>query len=209
VRAARAAAGDTTLIAGSVGPSGRILKPYGDADPAALRSSFERQAAALGGAGADLVVVETMTDLREALLALEAVRNVSPGMPVAVTLTFDLTPRGHFTIMGQSLEKVCDALGEAGADLVGSNCGVGIDAMIEVSRAMRSRTNLPLMIQPNAGLPRLEGGEAVYPETAEYFGQRVGALLDHGVNVIGGCCGTAPGHIRAIRSVIDTRRHGA
>lgn len=206
VRAARNAAAGRAYVAASCGPSGKILKPYGDADPGEVAESFELQAAALAAEGVDLIVVETMTDLEEACIAVRAARKGAPGTPVAATMTFDPTPRGFFTIMGNSIEQAARDLREAGAEIVGSNCGNGLKKMILIAREFHARTDLPLLIQSNAGLPESRDGILVFPETPAFFEEKTGELLDAGVSIIGGCCGTTPDHIRAIRRAVDAGR---
>jgi 5-methyltetrahydrofolate--homocysteine methyltransferase len=203
VGAVRRAAGDRAHVAASCGPSGRILEPYGDADPDELYAGFRRQIRCLVAAGVDAVCVETMIDLREAMLAVRAAREASPTIPVIATMTFEATPRGFFTVMGTSVEEAAAGLREAGADAVGSNCGQGIENMIEIAAAFRGCSDLPLVIQSNAGVPVIREGAAVYTETPEFMAARVGRLLAAGVSIIGGCCGTTPQHIRALRAAID------
>jgi 5-methyltetrahydrofolate--homocysteine methyltransferase len=205
IRAARAGGGAGALVALSCGPCGQLLRPYGEADPGVVAEGFRRQVTTAAGEGVDLVFVETMIDLEEALLALRASKEAAPGLPVSVTMTFDETPRGFFTIMGTSVERAADALGEAGADLVGSNCGHGIEGMVRVAGEFARSTSLPLVIQSNAGLPETRGAEIVYPETPGIMAARIPALLEAGVRVVGGCCGTTPEHIAAFRRALDSR----
>jgi 5-methyltetrahydrofolate--homocysteine methyltransferase len=193
-------------VSASIGPTGRLLKPFGDVDPEELAEGFTRQARALVEAGADLVCVETMTDLTEATLAVEAVRSAAPDLPVMATMTFDATPRGYFTIMGSSVEQACAALVEAGADVVGSNCGNGVEKMVEIAREFANHATVPIAIQSNAGLPEHREGVLIWPESPEIMAARVPELIDLGVKIIGGCCGTGPDHIRAIRSAVDAHR---
>jgi 5-methyltetrahydrofolate--homocysteine methyltransferase len=195
-------AGDRAYVSGSCGPSGRILKPYGDIDPAEVLDGYRTQMETLISAGADLLCIETMIDLREALLAVEAARSVSADIPVMTTLTFEKTPGGFFTIWGSGIEESVTALQEAGANVVGSNCGNGIEIMVEIARAFRAATRLPLLIQSNAGQPEARGGEIFYSETPELFAEKAVELKEIGVSVIGGCCGTTPDHIRAIRAAV-------
>lgn len=202
VEAVRRAAQGRAYASASVGPSGHMLKPLGDADPEAIGAGFERQIRALAEAGADLICIETMTDLAEAVLAVRAARTVAPDLPVMATMTFEPTRRGFFTIMGVSVEQAVRGLTDAGADILGSNCGNGSDAMVEIARAFRSLTASPIAIQPNAGLPEPRDGNLVYPETPEFMAERARALLAAGVAIVGGCCGTSPAHIRALREVV-------
>jgi len=203
VRAVRRVAGDRAYVCASCGPSGRLLEPYGDVSAAAVYESFRRQMAALCAAGVDGVIVETMTDLAEAKLAVRAAKDVSPGIPVLATMTFDATPRGFFTIMGVSVAAAAAGLLEAGADAVGSNCGSGIEQMVQVAREFRRHTTAPLVIQANAGLPRSVDGRSVYDETPAFFAEQARGLAEPGVSVVGGCCGTTPDHIAALRAMVD------
>jgi 5-methyltetrahydrofolate--homocysteine methyltransferase len=190
-------------VAGSVGPTGRILTPYGDAEPAVVEAAFERQIAALAEGGADAIFVETMIDLSEARLAVAAARRVAPGVPVLATMTFDATPRGFFTTMGVTVAEAAAGLANAGADLVGSNCGNGIEIMARIGLEFASATRLPVAIQSNAGQPEVVGGSLRWPETPEQFAEHARALIDLPVALIGGCCGTGPDHIRALRRLVD------
>lgn len=210
VEAVRRAVNGRAYVAGDVGPSGRVLKPYGDCDHADAQASYERQARALAAAGVDLFYVETMTDITEATIAVRALRSVAANIPVVATMTFDKTRRGFFTVMGTSIAQAARELTAAGAEVVGSNCGNGIDTMIEIAREFRAQTPWPLAIQSNAGLPERRGGALVYAEGPDYTAERASALAALGVALIGGCCGTTPAHIRAIRQrlfgVTDPRR---
>jgi 5-methyltetrahydrofolate--homocysteine methyltransferase len=202
VEAVRRAAGGRAYASASVGPSGHLLKPYGDADPVGLSAGFERQIRALAEAGADLLCIETMTDLAEAVLAVRAARTVAPDLPIMATMTFEATRRGFFTIMGASIEQAVRGLSDAGADILGSNCGNGSGTMLAIAREFRALTGLPIAIQPNAGLPESREGILVYPETPEFMAEQARELLAAGVAIIGGCCGTTPAHVRAWRAVV-------
>lgn len=204
VECVRKVVGDRAYISGSCGPSGKILKPYGDADPDVLYQSFERQLKSLIMAGVDILCIETMTDLREATIAVRAAKNISPHITVMATMTFDKTPRGFFTVMGVSIQKAAEGLQEAGASITGSNCGNGIENMILIAREFKKVSSLPILIQSNAGVPEMKNGKLVYPETADFFAQNIPAMRDAGVSIIGGCCGTTPDHIRAIKKVVDS-----
>jgi 5-methyltetrahydrofolate--homocysteine methyltransferase len=189
-------------VSASVGPTGGLLKPLGSLDAQDAYEGFARQIRALVTAGADLICVETMTDLAEALLAVRAAKGVAPGVPVIATMTFDLTARGPFTVMGVSVEQAARELAGAGADLVGANCGNGVDQMLDVARAFVAHARVPLAFRPNAGLPVIEGGRVVYTQTPEQFAAAAAGLLQEGVAIVGGCCGTTPAHIRALATVV-------
>jgi 5-methyltetrahydrofolate--homocysteine methyltransferase len=198
VEAVRAVCGQRAFVSGSCGPSGRMLQPYGDTEPDVVFESFRRQATALIDAGVDVICVETMTDIHEATLAVRAVRDCSANVPVMATMTFNSTPRGFYTIMGVTIEKACVELKNAGANVIGSNCGNGLKNMILIAQEFRRFSSLPLIIQSNAGLPRTVDGTIIYDETPEFFEKNVGELIDASVSIIGGCCGTTPEHVRGI-----------
>jgi len=206
VDAVREAVDGLAYVSASVGPSGRILAPYGDIEPNAVWESFRRQIKTLVDAGADIICVETMTDIAEARLAIQATRSVSPTIPIMATMTYDETPRGFYTIMGIDIPTAVRELTLAGADLVGSNCGYGIEKMVQVARAYRACSRMPLVIQSNAGLPVMEDGRPVYREAPEFMAEKGKELVAIGVSVIGGCCGTTPAHIAAIRKMVDSLR---
>ena len=202
VEVVRRAVGDRAYVSASMGPTGRLLLPFGDTAPARMEDAFTRQASALAGAGVVLFCVETMTDLNEAMLAVMAIRTVAPRVPILATMTFEKTRRGFFTVMGVSIPAAARGLTSAGADMVGSNCGFGMDTMIEIAREFRQHAGVPIAIQANAGLPVTSQGVTVYPETPGDVAAKAPALLAAGVQIIGGCCGTTPDHIRALRALI-------
>jgi 5-methyltetrahydrofolate--homocysteine methyltransferase len=189
-------------VSASCGPSGKMLKPYGTVEPEEMYENFLRQLKVLVEAGADIICVETMTDLQEATLAIKAARDVSATIPVMATMTFDLKPRGFFTMMGVTIEKAAKGLEEAGANIIGSNCGNGIENMIKIAEEFRQFSALPLIIQSNAGLPEMMDGKAVYPETPEFMAEKSKELVAAGVAVVGGCCGTTPDHIKTIAQAL-------
>ncbi len=196
-RISKQAAGDQALVFASIGPSGEFMAPLGTVSEADMVQGFAEQARALAGGGADGIVVETMMDLAETKAALRAARE-STSLPVAVTLTFNKGPKGYATIMGIRPQQAAAELESAGADIVGANCGAGIDIMIELMGLMRSVTTLPLWCKPNAGLPELVHGKTVYRETPEMMASKLKALAQAGASIVGGCCGTTPDHIRAL-----------
>jgi len=204
VLAVRKIVGECAYISGSCGPSGKLLEPYGDTSDSEMYDSFERQMKALISADVDIICVETMTDLREATIAVKAAKTVSSSTPVIATMTFDPIPRGFYTVMGINIEEAVKGLTNAGADIIGSNCGNGIDNMIKIAREFREFSHLPIIIQSNAGIPEIKGNTVVYPETPEFMAEKAKELVSLGVSIIGGCCGTTPKHIRAIRKMVDS-----
>jgi 5-methyltetrahydrofolate--homocysteine methyltransferase len=196
------AAVQRALVFASIGPTGEFMKPLGLVSEEEMLRDFAEQAKALAAGGADGIVIETMTDLAEAKAALRAVKE-NTHLPAAVTLTFDKGKKGYATIMGIRPEQAVRELEKGGADIVGANCGAGIENMVELMQAMRAATHLPLWCKPNAGLPELAGGKTVYRETPEMMAAKLKALIDAGAKIIGGCCGTAPAHIRLFAAERD------
>jgi 5-methyltetrahydrofolate--homocysteine methyltransferase len=198
----REVAGDDRHVAGSMGPTGKILL-MGDTTEEELYDVFSEQAAALEKGGADIIIIETMSASDEASIAVRAARE-NTKCAVMVTMTFEGDPvNGYHTMMGVAPEEMVSAMKEAGAHVIGSNCGNGIKEMIDVLNAIRSAdSDIPVIIQANAGLPELADGKTVFRETPEIMSSFVPALLKGRVNIIGGCCGTTPSHIKAIAEAL-------
>ena len=194
---ARSQAPDGCYVIGSVGPTGEFLEPLGPVSASEMYEAFVQQIEALAEGGADGVVVETMTAIEEATLAIRAALE-NTDLLVMATMVFDKGPRGFFTMMGVTPERAARELREAGAHVVGTNCGNGIDNMVEVAKTMRRATDGYLLVHSNAGIPAMKGGQIIYPESPEYMAERFKQLADIGVDIIGGCCGTGPEHIRAL-----------
>jgi 5-methyltetrahydrofolate--homocysteine methyltransferase len=193
---AREEAADRAYVAGDIGPTGELLKPYGKLEYADAVESFRAQAAALVEGGVDLLWVETMSDVREAQAAIEAVHAVTDHLPIFCSLSFGKRAR---TIMGTSPREAADALWPMGLAAIGANCGEGVDVMEPVLTEMRAA--LPgavLIAKPNAGMPRLEQGRTVYDLGPEEFAARGPELVALGAQVIGACCGSSPAHIAAL-----------
>jgi len=202
VKAVKTAVGEKAYVSGSCGPCGKILKPYGDTEPKVIYDSFKRQMKALVNAGVDMICIETMIDLEEAKIAVKAARDVSAEIPVMATMTFDPTPDGFFTIMGVTIKQAAEGLMDAGANVIGSNCGNGIENMIKIAEDFKANSILPIIIQSNAGLPEMKGTEVIYNETPEFMAEKAKELIRLGVSVIGGCCGTTPDHIKLIKKIV-------
>ena len=202
----REAAGSGKFVAGSVGPTGRIVwDEGGDVTPAELYEAFREQIQGLADGGADAICVETMSSLAEALEAVRASKEHT-ALPVFCTFSFALGRRGFRTMMGISPEVAALEAAAAGADVIGTNCGNGIENMIEIVRQMHAAVpDRPILAQANAGMPELVDGVTVYPETPEYMSSRVGELIAAGATIVGGCCGTTPQHIAAIAEVVRGR----
>lgn len=194
----RAAAGKAKVFA-SIGPSGVMLM-MGDKTPDQLRAAFALQAEALARGGADGLVIETMSDPAEALLALEAAK--ATGLPVVVCMTFDSGKNRDRTMMGTTPEQAAEQLTAAGADVIGANCGAGPETYVQICRRLKSATDRPVWIKPNAGLPEVVNGQTVYRLSCDDFASYVPQLVDAGASFVGGCCGTTPEFIRAICRVL-------
>jgi len=191
------------FVAGSMGPTGKLLKPQGEFTEAEFETGFAEQASALAAGGADVLIVETMFDLREALTAIRGARAASPGLPVFATLTFNKTRRGYFTMMGDPLAASIAELDKAGAAAVGANCTLTSADMIGLARELRAATTLPLIVQPNAGRPGVDGeGSMIYPQSPDEFAGDMMAIASAGVAFLGGCCGTTPDSIRCLAALL-------
>ncbi len=198
---ARSEATDGKYVVGSVGPTGEFLEPLGEVSEAEMYDAFALQITALADGGVDGVDIETMTAVEEASLAIRAAKE-NTDLTVISTMTFDKGPRGFFTMMGVTPEQAATELRAAGADVVGSNCGNGIEAMIEIARRIRAATDGPVLVHSNAGIPAIRKGQIVYPETPEFMAERFKTMVDEGINVVGGCCGTTPAHIKAFSDIV-------
>ena len=197
----RAAAGDKFVL-GSIGPTGKILM-MGDISPDEVYESFKEQAIALEKGGADAIIIETFTDIDEARLAIRAARE-NTTREVICTMTFEKTVDGEYrTMMGISPTEMMQELVPEGVDIIGTNCGNGIERMIEIVREIRScNTEIPVLVHANAGMPTLDEGKTLFPESPEQTASFVKEIVEAGVNIIGGCCGTTPEHIRQIAQVV-------
>jgi 5-methyltetrahydrofolate--homocysteine methyltransferase len=190
------------FVGGDIGPSGKFLKPMGEYEESELEEAFLVQTSALTEAGVDFFIIETMYDLREALCAVKACRRAS-SLPVFACLTFSRTPRGFFTLMGDSPAKGLKALELEGAAAVGANCTLDSEAMVDLVKIMRPETGLPLIAQPNAGQPDVLGGrDMIYSQGREDFIRHLVRAIESGAQVVGGCCGTDPDTIRGLAEII-------
>ncbi len=199
--------GRAGYVLGDIGPLGALLEPYGDLTEAEALSALEEQAVALVQTGADALIIETQTGLEELGLAIDAAKAAKAPCIIA-SLAYDLSMDGTFykTMMGISPEQAAEFVAERGAHIVALNCGTGMDmkGAAMVGRLYRNTCALPVMVQPNAGLPVLEKLKAVYKQLPADMAKDVPSVLEVGVGIIGSCCGSTPDHTKAIREVVDS-----
>jgi 5-methyltetrahydrofolate--homocysteine methyltransferase len=194
VTLSRRSAGNALVFA-SIGPTGKMLLS-GEISREQVTAAFVAQARSLADAGADGLLVETMSDIEEARLAVEAASLT--GLPVIASFAFDSGKNKDRTMMGATPESVAYAMGDAGASAIGANCGVGVEQSVPICRRLRAASDLPIWIKPNAGLPVMEGSAIRYGTTAEFFASHFGPLCEAGASFVGGCCGSTPEFIRAL-----------
>ena len=202
VQLARQAVGDRSVwVAGSLGPVGGLLKPYGPLEPAAVTEAYAEQARALTGAGVDLLAIETQFDLGEAKAAIQGVRSVSD-LPLICSFSYD---RGRRTMMGVSPTQAARQLADLGIDAIGVNCGRSLEENLQNLVELRQATALSIWFKPNAGLPHVdEKNRTAYSVTATEMGAQAPAWLAAGAQIIGGCCGTSPEHLAQIAKAINS-----
>jgi 5-methyltetrahydrofolate--homocysteine methyltransferase len=203
-RIAREVIADKAIVAGDIGPSGKMLA-LGEINQEALFRAFSEQAAALREGGVDWIVVESMTDAQEMAVAVRAAREVG-GVPIVACMTYNKTSKGYRTMTGNTPEACVSLAEKEGASIIGANCGAGIEDYVPLAPILRGLTGLPVWIKANAGIPQIVGGKVVYPLSPQQYASYVPALIEAGVNVIGGCCGTDPGFIVEVGKAIFRAR---
>ncbi len=212
-RIAREAFGDRPgFVIGDIGPFGGLMEPYGEVPESRVRESFLEQAEALVAGGVDAVIIETQTAIEELAIGIECAK--AAGAPCVIgSMAFDVTHDGEDlrTMMGIAPEDAVEFMKSAGVDVLALNCGSGVDVGWAAKAVARYRglSDLPTMAQPNAGTPVLENLKVVYKQTPEEMSSELPALLEAGANVVGGCCGSTPAHIRLFRELLDARASGA
>lgn len=200
VEISREAAGPYAAVFASLGPTGKMLAAE-EVTATQLAEVFAEQVEALAAGKPDAILIETVSDLEEARIALQAAR--ATGLPVVVSFVFDSGRNRDRTLTGVTPEQAAVAMEEAGATVVGANCGSGIEAFIPLAQRMAAATRLPIWIKPNAGLPEIVDGEATYHIAPDDFARHLPALVRAGAQFIGGCCGTSPLFIRALARHLD------
>lgn len=190
------------LIVGDIGPTGEFRPPVGNASSDQWYSSFSTQTKLLEK-GVDLWHIETISDLEEMLAAVKAVREISK-KPLIASITYKKTKRGFFTIMGNSLEKCIETLNNEEVDVIGANCTLGSNDMLELLKLAKNYTSKPISVKPNAGQPIIKGDKTYYNQPVEEFTSDIHKMIKLGAKIIGGCCGTSPETILAIRKTLDS-----
>lgn len=200
----RKAAGPDRFVLGSVGPTGKLLIME-EVTEQELYDAFREQAMALEAGGVNAIMIETMTDLEEARIAVRAAKE-NTSVEVFCTMTFEkIIGGGYRTMMGISPSEMAEALTEEGADLIGTNCGNGIEDMIGMVKEIREVNRvIPVLVHANAGMPRYNDGVTTFPESPEDMAKRVRDIIEAGANIVGGCCGTTPDHICKVREVVKS-----
>ncbi|MCK5129142.1 MAG: homocysteine S-methyltransferase family protein [Clostridiales bacterium] len=202
-KVSKAAAGDNKWVIASIGPTGKMLITE-EVTEQQMYEAFKEQAIALEKGGADAVCIETMSDIEEAVLAIKAAKE-NTDLEIICTFTFERTVRGDYrSMMGVSPSAGALAAIKAGADIIGTNCGNGMERMLDIVKEMREAApDMPILVHANAGMPKNIDGEDVFPETPEMMATFVDEMIVAGANIIGGCCGTTPAHIAAIKKAVE------
>ena len=199
--ALKAAVGKEVWVLGDVGPTGELPEPYGARPLDEFEAVFARQIEALAEAGAHGIIIETMASAAEAATAVRAAKT-SCDLPVFACTTYSAGKAGYRTMMGETVAEATEKLLEAGADVVGSNCGLGAAQMVDVVQEIKACATGPVIAKPNAGQPRLVDGKTVFDEAPDAWASKVPGLVAAGANIVGGCCGTTPEHIARARELV-------
>lgn len=201
---ARCAAGNVALVLGGLGPTGKVLTPFGDLTEQDVRAAFAPQVKALAQAGVDAIICETFESSAELRIVLDTARQCCD-LPLIASMKFTPEPSGRYrSMMGEAADALVRTAQQCGCAVVGTNCGQGIQSMARLVGELASLTDLPIIAEPNAGLPRLVSGRTVYPEDAAFFSRYLPDVYEAGARIIGGCCGTTSDHVRAIRTFADS-----
>lgn len=202
---AKKAAGENQYVLGDMSCTGQLLEPYGAYQESEFYDTFQEQAEILARAGVNGFIIETIFDLREALCALRACKENFP-LPVIVSMAFTSETKGGRTMMGNTAEECARKLADAGADVIGANCGdLDPSQMAVVVSLLKTATHLPILAQPNAGKPKLVSEQTVFDMSPEDSASGIVECLDAGARLVGGCCGTSPQHIRVLARVLEER----
>ncbi len=202
VKLAKEVVGPNQFVLGDISSTGKLLKPYGEYEEEQFIEIFQEKARILADEGVDAFIIETMVDLREAVTALKACKSVAD-LPVIVSLSYNTIDKGGRTVMGNSAAEAAQKLQKEDADIIGTNCGsLDPKEMAEIVKVLKDNTDLPIMVEPNAGQPKLKGEETVYDMEPDVFKEGIMACIKAGAEIVGGCCGTTPQHIKELSKEI-------
>ena len=202
VQLAKSAAGNRLYVLGDISSTGKLLEPYGDLSEEDAYQAFKEQAALLAGGGVDGFIIETMIDINEALCAVRACKDVA-SLPIIVSMAFANSKNGGHTVMGNSAQEFAGALADEGIVAIGANCGdLDPSQMALVVATLKEETSLPILSMPNAGMPKLIGDQTVFDLSPEDFASGIAECIRAGANLVGGCCGTSPAHILAVKNLL-------
>ncbi|MBM01226.1 MAG: methionine synthase [Chloroflexi bacterium] len=190
------------FVFGSIGPTGEFLKPLGNISDNEMADGFKNQINGLLDGGVDGLIFETQMAIEELVLGLRTAKSIT-NLPVIGSMVFDKGPRGFFTMMGVSPKQASSEIFDAGADILATNCGNGSEIMAELSKELVSYSKLPVMVQSNAGIPKIIKGKVIYDEKPDFMAENYKKILSCGISIIGGCCGTSFDHIKRFRKLIN------
>ncbi len=190
------------FVFGSIGPTGEFLKPLGNVSEEEMSDGFKKQINGLLEGGVDGIIFETQMAIEELVLGIKTAKSIT-NLPVIGSMVFDKGPRGFFTMMGVSPEQAATEIFNAGADIVATNCGNGSEIMAELSKELISNSKLPVMIQSNAGIPKIVKGKVIYDEKPDFMAKNYKKIIGYGASIIGGCCGTSFEHIKRFRKLLN------
>lgn len=190
-------------VSGSIGPIGKFLKPMGEYEEKDFENAFYEQIKGLIDGGVDILLMETHYDLKEIICAIRAAQKIFDHPPIFATMTFNKTPRGFYTIMGNSVTQSFEELKKMGVDVIGANCTLDSKDMSELVKIMRDSTTLPILAQANAGQPSVTSEGVVYTQSLEDYVKYIPEMIKNGADFIGGCCGTNPEYIHEMFKIIN------
>ncbi|MBK65455.1 MAG: methionine synthase [Chloroflexi bacterium] len=196
---------DGKFVFGSIGPTGEFIEPLGAVTEKEMSYGFERQINGLLEGGVDGIIFETQMAIEELVLGIKTAKKIT-NLPIIGSMVFDKGPRGFFTMMGVSPKKAADDIYNAGGDVIATNCGNGSEIMVDLANELKQSSKLPVMVQSNAGIPKIKNKKVIYDETPEFMIKNYQKFIDIGISIVGGCCGTTFDHIEAFRNLINENK---
>lgn len=193
------------FVFGSIGPTGEFIEPLGNVTEKEMSNGFERQINGLLEGGVDGIIFETQMAIEELVLGIKTAKKLT-NLPIIGSMVFDKGPRGFFTMMGIPPKKAAEDIYNAGGDIVATNCGNGSEIMVDLVKELKEFSKLPVMVQSNAGIPKIENKKVIYDESPEFMIKNYQKFIDIGISIIGGCCGTTFDHIKGFRNLINENK---